>query len=173
MKKKKNGFILMETIVVISVLCVILVMLYGAYSNILIKVSERSLYDNAEYIYKTVIVRDYLEDIYIPEGYYTVICSNLIPNNDRCYTDNVDGDERATLFQFLEVEAVYLTYWDTTSINAKEFTNFEATTQNYIKSLDPPKSSISYRIIVMFKQENNETDQKKYEYATLGFGSRE
>ena len=44
----QKGFVLMETIVVIFVLCVILVMLYASYSNLLISVQNKSLYDNTE-----------------------------------------------------------------------------------------------------------------------------
>ena len=58
----QKAFVLMETIVVIFVLCVILVMLYASYSNLLISVQNKSLYDNTEYIYKTQLVREYLEE---------------------------------------------------------------------------------------------------------------
>jgi len=62
MAKKSKGFVLMEAIVVISVLCVILVILYGAYSKLLIDVKKKSLYDNTEYIYKTSVIRKYFEE---------------------------------------------------------------------------------------------------------------
>ena len=58
---KKNGFVLVETIVVILVLCVLLIMLYGGYMNVISAVQRKSYYDNTEYIYKTNLVKEYLE----------------------------------------------------------------------------------------------------------------
>lgn len=170
----KKGFILLETIVVIMVLCVILVMLYSSYSNLLVKVKKKSLYDNTEYIYKTNIVRKYLESE-IPESDYNsslyyVVCRNSVDNN-KCYSDNITGNYENDLFKFLKVEAVYIMLWDTNSINANDLTGFEATTQNYIKSLDPTNES-AFRIVVMYEEENNDTDIPIYEYASLRFGSR-
>ena len=58
---KNKGFVLVETIVVILVLCVLLIMLYGGYMNVISAVQRKSYYDNTEYIYKTNLVKEYLE----------------------------------------------------------------------------------------------------------------
>jgi len=49
---KKKGFVLMETIIVISVLCVILITLFVSFSTVLIAVEKRTVYDNTEYLIK-------------------------------------------------------------------------------------------------------------------------
>jgi len=69
----------------------------------------------------------------------------------------------------MKVRAIYITKWDTSSILDKpEIMNiFEATTQRYIKSLNPiKKEEDAYRIIVMFEEVDN-----KYQYASIEFSS--
>lgn len=172
---KKRGFVLMETIVVITVLCVILIALYGSYYKLLENVQSKSLYDNTEYIYKTVLVRDELEDtinsnLYSYSSYYTY-CRNQNASPKKCYDNNITGNFENELFKNLKVEAVYITVWDTTSISPESIKGFEPTTQNYIKTMDPSDES-GFRLIVMYESENNDTDNKVYEYASLMFGSR-
>ncbi len=65
---KKNGFVMIETIVVITILSVGLISLYASYSLILTKVKMKSNYDNIEYIYKAYFVGEYLKTITDP-GY--------------------------------------------------------------------------------------------------------
>lgn len=175
---KKKGFVLAETIIVITVLCVILVVLYGAYSKVLIDVNKKALYDNTEYLYKTNIIRKYLEKTLLPNDYentFTIICSNS--TTDKCY-DETPGDYRKELFKTLKVEAVYITSWNTKEISDVDLATFEATTQSYIKSLDYEKEDSAFRIVVMFKDENNNellddgTEKKVYQYASIRFGSR-
>ncbi len=172
--KKKRGFVLMETIVVISVLCVVLIVLYSAYSKLLVDVGKRSLYDKTEYIYKTNLVRDYLEDnlpedVYSASTYYTY-CRNRVAWN-RCHNGNMIGEYKNDFFKSLGVEAVYITLWNVARISDEDIVGFEATTQNYIKTMDPTDED-AFRIIVMFESENNDTDVPIYEYASLRFGSR-
>jgi len=178
-KINKKGFVLMETIVVITVLCVILVVLYASYFNLLISVKKKRLYDNTEYIYKTEVVREYLEKELEPESYnnstYMVYCRNANISSDstikKCYDKDISNNFENELFKTLGVEAIYITWWYTPSISPDALKSFEATTQNYIKSMDPTDES-GYRIIGMYKSENNETEIDTYEYASLRFGSR-
>lgn len=174
---KKRGFVLMETIVVITVLCVILVMIYASYSQLLTNVKKKSNYDNTEYIFKTNLVKNYLEKTLEPSKYnessYLIYCSKI--TDKKCYNESIINNFENDLYQTLGVEAIYITLWDVTKINAKELTSFEPTTQNYIKMMNPKvdeEDEGAYRIIVMFNNENNDTNLKIYEYATLRFGSR-
>lgn len=176
---RRKGFVLMETIIVITVLCVVLVTLYGAYSKLLIDVNKKSLYDKTEYIYKTNVVRDYLENLfkdgvldindYTSRTFYEH-CRNSLSAN-KCYDDDMSGNYENDFFKFLKVEAVYITLWNVGNISENDISGFEATTQNYIKKMDPTDEG-GFRIIVMFKSENNDTDNDVYEYATLRFGGR-
>ena len=98
----QKAFVLMETIVVIFVLCVILVMLYASYSNLLISVQNKSLYDNTEYIYKTQLVREYLEEKneeYIDE--VNIVCNNDDTSN-QCSDDLYEFKNSSNLYNAME-----------------------------------------------------------------------
>ena len=53
MRLNKKAFVLLETIVVITVLSVTLIVLYASYSKIISDSRKKMFYDNTEYIYKT------------------------------------------------------------------------------------------------------------------------
>lgn len=59
--RKSNGFVFMETIVVVSVLSVTLMSLFSTFSFLLRKARERETYDTTAYIYKTYMVISELE----------------------------------------------------------------------------------------------------------------
>lgn len=59
---KKNGFVFIETIVVISVLSITLLLLFSSYSFMLRKSRERDTFDNIELIYKTYYIKDILDN---------------------------------------------------------------------------------------------------------------
>ena len=168
--KKKCGFVLLETIVVITVLCVILIILYASYSNLLINVKKKSNFDNTEYIYKTSVVRKYLEpklnlESLFDDRTYSVYCSNTLEAHRDCIDSATDGYE---LFRFLKVNAIYITPWDANALGISNYVELEATTQSYIKSLDAEIfPNLVYRIIVMF-----DSDEGPFEYGSLRFGSR-
>ena len=169
----KRGFVLVETIIVITVLCFILIALYGAYSRVLVNVNKKSFYDNTEYIYKTNIIRDYLEENLSKSDYersFYKVCSNII-GSEKCYRNN-SSNYRDILFESLKVEAVYITEWNVAVLSKSDLANFEATTQNYIQTLDYEEEEAAFRIIVMYKDENNDSDRTIYQYASLRFGNR-
>lgn len=167
--KNKRGFVLAETIVVITVLCVILIVLYASYNSLLINVKKKSNYDNTEYLYKTSVIRKYLEprvniSTLFGDKTYGVYCSNTLEAYDDC-SSIVDGGD---LFKFLKVNAIYITQWDANLAGIANYMELEATTQGYIKYLDAEAMpNVVYRIIVMF-----EADNDQYEYGSLRFGSR-
>ena len=51
--REKNGFVMIETVVVITILTVGLISLYASYSLILSKAVTKNYYDNVEHIYKS------------------------------------------------------------------------------------------------------------------------
>lgn len=173
MKKNNKAFVLLETIVVITVLCVILIVLYASYSKILINVKNTSLYDNTEYICKTELIRDYIEHeehILNLVGSDSVItyCSNALSDSPNCNDSSLQGHE---LFEFMKVESIYFTLWNIKETH-EQVLMLEPTTQNYIKSLDAIDKGPIYRLIVMYKPENDELSND-YEYASLRLGSRD
>ena len=156
MIKNNKAFVLLETIVVITVLGTILIMLYSSFSTLTINVHKKDLFDNTEYIYKTEVIREYLENI--PEvvntlgsKYVNIYCSEFI-GDIKCNDTDLDGNK---LFNFLKVKAIYFTIWNIDPLN-NEVLVLEPTTQNYIKSLNAEDKGVAYRIIVMFQSENDE-----------------
>ena len=170
----KKGFVLMETIVVITVLCVVLVTLFGAYSKILIDVSNRSLYNNTEYVYKSSIIREYLESKlniveFMGTEYVSGYCSNQLSQYKNCDADDLEG---ADIFNFMGVRGIYFILWDKDATLSGRFSRLEPTTQKFISSIDVPIESEPVRMmIVMYASENNYI-ANEYEYAFLRFGSR-
>ena len=67
---KKNGFVFIETLVVVSVLSLTLLMLFGSYSYIIRKSRERNVFDTTEMIYKTYYTKQILEKEYGTLGTY-------------------------------------------------------------------------------------------------------
>ena len=164
---KKNGFVLVETIVVILVLCVLLIMLYGGYMNVISAVQRKSYYDNTEYIYKTNLVKEYLESSNFSgyEGAYVYMycqgSSDCLGKGDAYFKAMVSN---------MHINSIYITKWYTSDLSVNDLSSLEATTQNYIKKLDPTSDS-GYRIIVMFEDENNyNSNPTIYQYASLRFG---
>ncbi len=172
--KKNRGFVLMETIVVVTVLCVVLVILYGAYSKIFIEVNNKSLHDNTEYIYKSRVIREYLEekiDIvdFMGSDYVSGYCSDLLPQFKSCKDTSLDGND---LFNFMKIKGIYFILWDEKSLLTGRFNSLEPTTQQYMYKIDEEISDEPYRImVVMFESENGYVEGE-YEYAHLRFGSR-
>ena len=164
---KNKGFVLVETIVVILVLCVLLIMLYGGYMNVISAVQRKSYYDNTEYIYKTNLVKEYLESRNFSgyegaEAYmYCQGSSDCLGKGDAYFKSMVSN---------MHINSIYITKWDTSDLSVNDLSSLEATTQNYIKKLDPTSDS-GYRIIVMFEDENNyNSNPTIYQYASLRFG---
>ncbi|MDD2409226.1 MAG: prepilin-type N-terminal cleavage/methylation domain-containing protein [Bacilli bacterium] len=60
--KNTKGFVMIETIIVITILMVGLISLYSSYSVIISRLQVKNNYDNVEYIYKAYFVGDYLID---------------------------------------------------------------------------------------------------------------
>lgn len=163
----KKGFVLLETIIVISIICVILIGLYGGYSRIILNAKTKSTYDNTEYIYKTKLIADFLKEEIDISNYwdtnYYIYCSSKTVN-----CENITENETfKNLNKYLKVEAIYITVWNTNLLDSSDLLVFEPTTQKYIKQLDP-KTSNGYRIIAMFR---DRTDARRYQYASLRFAS--
>ena len=60
---KKNGFVLIETIVVIVVVSIALLTLFSSYYKILNTMNKESKYDNPEYLYMTYYIKNNQKNI--------------------------------------------------------------------------------------------------------------
>ncbi len=105
--RKSNGFVFMETIVVVSVLSITLMTLFSSFSFLIKKSRERETYDTTSYIYKTFLVVKELERQagtratmkdsivgYISQAGNKCICYNLTTGAEvNCSTVNPEANQ--------------------------------------------------------------------------------
>ena len=58
---KKNGFVFVETIIVVAVLATSLILMYISFNKIIINEKKRITYDDISYIYRTYYLEDFEE----------------------------------------------------------------------------------------------------------------
>lgn len=169
--RKKNGFVFMETIVVISVLSITLMLLFGSYSYILRKSRSKNTFDTTETVYKTYYVKQvidnykrehnrtgnsvevYANDHLAPSGEctkqtyssgYSFIC-DLSSDSYNGYLEQVK--------KAFEVDKIYLLNPKqiVNSVNENEWLNkFDATTIDYVRSISA--SFDKYILVVKYKK---------------------
>src|SRR5574344_362212 len=111
MKKLNNkGFVMIETIIVMSVLSIGLITLYSSYSLILTKTTTKSAYDNSEFIYKTYFIKKMLNELN-PSGinnqvYYDA--SNCWSNTNGSTCVPSVNNSYADVFKTFNVEKIYI-----------------------------------------------------------------
>lgn len=114
MKLNKKGFVLMETMIVITVLSVALIFLYTTYVKVLGNASKVSYYDNVEDMYSA----------YYASKLYGKINNNEISINSDIIT-NLDI-----------VNIIYLSKDDILGLNNTNVLNYDGSTINYIRSIE-------------------------------------
>lgn len=163
--RKKNGFVFMETIIVVSILSLTLVILFSSYSYILRKSRERNTFDTTEMIYKTYYIKNIIDTKWNTSSkagvlrfienylgtttgkfctktgsYASYICDlNKMPDNGELYQVKVA----------FEVDKIY--YLNpkeilTSSDKEKWLNYFDATTIDYINNLG---KGVDYNIMVV------------------------
>ena len=147
--RKQNGYVFMETIVVVSVLSLTLLVLFASYSYILRKSRQRNTFDTTEMIYKTFHVKDILDSMNtIPtqNGVVTYIQLNSdvckqMGSYDSYVCDISSSSYNGNLIQLkkaFEVEKFYYLNPDAvlSDPNKNEWLNlFDATTIDYINNI--------------------------------------
>lgn len=144
---KKNGFVFIETLVVVSVLSLTLLMLFGSYSYIIRKSRERNVFDTTEMIYKTYYTKQILEKEYGSLGTYMNTCNKPGTNVYEC---TISGNRLIQLKQSFEVEKIYFLTPSEVLTNTGVLVKLDATTIDYIKHLG--KYSNTRRMIVKYKK---------------------
>jgi len=107
--------------------------------------------------------------MYDASSFYTV-CRNS-QTSSKCHKGYATGVYQNDIFYFLGVESIYITVWNVANITPEHMLGFEATTQKYLTSIDSPNEQ-GFRIVVMYKNENDDSEALKYQYASLRFGNR-
>ena len=144
---KKNGFVFIETLVVVSVLSLTLLMLFGSYSYIIRKSRERNVFDTTEMIYKTYYTKQILEKEYGSLTTYMNTCNKPGTNVYEC---TISGNRLTQLKQAFEAEKIYFLTPSEILTNTGVLVKLDATTIDYIKYLG--KSSNTRRMIVKYKK---------------------
>lgn len=165
---KKKGFVFIETIVVVAVLTVSLIMTYSTYNSSIMKEKTRTFYDDPVYLYRTFYLTKFFREYSLD-----LIASNLSDNNyispfscqnDGIFVENPQYGKAMceTLWRTLNVEAVFLTYNDLSSLqdntnNPKKnsvLAQVDEDTANYLKTIGG-NEQVGYRIIVKYSHQKN------------------
>lgn len=169
--RKKNGFVFMETIVVISILSITLLILFSSYAYILRKSRERNTFNTTETIYKTYYVKQIIDSmkpsVYSGSGiqYYienhSTICKKMDSYNSYVCdlsSEAYNGD-LVQIKRAFEVEKFYLVnpYEVKHAANKNDWLNqFDATTIDYINDIgDGTNTKL---LIVKYKKLYGKTD---------------
>lgn len=181
MKKVKNGFMLVETLIVSTLVSTILVMLYVQFNNIIKNYYKNFDYNNVNSLYATNNIKKFiLQDndgdfysnlkIYLNQniesnsGSYLKIITNCDDNNNISYRTNL-CESFSTLTNFYGIKQIIFTT-EVTNFSDSEYKELNSPNfTNFIKNLGTNSSataseSNSYRIIVEF--ENNKFSTLKF-----------
>ena len=179
----KKGFVLLETIVIISVLCITLTMLYTGYSNVIRSVKTNFRHDSTEYLYKTAIIGNFMEEdideAWIKgENYYVYpfylkndINKNTFNTDENYIESRIENESKYNnIFNEMKVQAVYITVWNTKKklVDSNTRNNFPPTVLTYINSINAKSKEDSFRLIIMYDDENN-SNKKQYQVASIEF----
>ncbi|HOB26459.1 MAG TPA: hypothetical protein PKG93_04875 [Bacilli bacterium] len=146
--KKKNGFVFMETIVVVSILSLTLILLYSSYAHILGTSKERKTFDTTEGIYRTYYVKKALESFNptsstaLKDFFNTSYCKNLTSNGvtfgKSCDIGSTTTSQLQQIRDVFEVDKVYLIspYQILSGTNSTDMLmQLDATTIDYVRRL--------------------------------------
>lgn len=159
--KKKNGFVFMETIVVICALAITLSLLFASYSYILRKSRERNTFDTTEMIYKTYYVKSIIDGLSNSgvQNYIIDKCKKMGTYESYvCDLKNINsGNDLYQIKEAFEVEKFYLVNPHNVLSNKDWLWQFDATTIDYINKIG--QSTNDNLLIVKYKKTYNKQDE--------------
>lgn len=93
--RNTKGFVMIETIIVITILSIGLISLYSSYSVLLSRAKVKNTYDNVEYIYKTYFVGNYIKETVstIPSGFTKYVAGGSNPTGINYIMNNLSIDK--------------------------------------------------------------------------------
>lgn len=139
---KKNGFIFIETIVVLVVAMVAMLSIYSTYSVTTKNAEKKEKYDNINDVYKLNAVSVLFSDLETEESYVIVDSSNC-----STYMDSGCDD----VFDNLNIEQMILTGDDVGTILEDNPTDIPNEVKEYMQTLDKNKP-----MLIIYIEENNE-----------------
>ena len=174
MPKNKNGFVLLETIVVICILCVGILSLYKTYAGLVQKINSNDLNNNAENIFKAeYIAQKFFEGYSITNDtvYVEIDLTDLTDASNakmktctlddstkeiKCENAEFEDQGQINAYQVLEVSKLYYTKYQ---INALTDDSVTDSNQSILLTLDG--STIDYLRSIKNKAKS---DAEKIEY---------
>ena len=139
---KKNGFVFMETVVVVCVLSLTLLMLYGSYSHILRNSRQKKTFDTTDSIYTTYYVKKLIakhKSSASYESYFNTNCTRLTGTGGPVYVCDVEAKKTdpnwSQLRNVFEVDKIYYLRPSRLLGDSTLLLKLDATTIDYIRSL--------------------------------------
>jgi Tfp pilus assembly protein PilE len=131
---KKNGFVLLETVITICILSVVLLTMYASYAYVLRQSLSRNTYDLTDSIYEGYYITEIIKNNYDSlDNYFTTSCTNNNPG----YICNISESDSTlhVLRDVYEVDKIYYINPKTYYTNADLLNKLDATTIDYVKSI--------------------------------------
>ena len=184
----KKGFVLVETIVVITILATSLLLVYNSFNSVLVNEHRRMYYDDPLYLYRTYYILDLFQSNQVvsylernlaenAEGNYPLLLevscynSDLFPQSGKARS----FCEKLMATDYMDVERIYFTYQDVSKLTActnsssgceinSSLSGVSASAIDYLSSLGGDGMD-GYRIVIEYTRMIN--NKKQYFYASL------
>lgn len=127
--KNKNGFVFVETIIVLTVTMVSLILLYRSYVLVINRLQQKTYYDNINDVFRASVVKQLLESVSF-EGNYIV----LLPSAGNC--DAYMQTDCATVMAELDINKVFIVRSVTDLINEPTDTVVTNPLKRYLNTID-------------------------------------
>lgn len=142
--RKNKGFVMIETIVVITILSVGLISLYASYSLILTSTSRQSKHDSVSYVYKAYFVGKYLSD------------NNQLTFSGNFKNVSIVGVELTNITNNFNIEKIYLAKGSFNNITTSaNLLTLDGSSIAYIRTMNSYDES-KINVIVKFKENNTD-----------------
>ena len=165
--RKNNGFVFMETVVVVCVLSITLLILYASYAHILRTSREKKTFDTTDSIYTTY----YVKKIITQTGNVATFFSSSVPGANVCKSAcngnayicdmaklaNIPGNRYYQLYKVYDVDKLYYLSPNTILTNTKAvdwLMEFDATTIDYIQNLGKGTGLNNKKILIVKYKHN-------------------
>lgn len=185
----KKGFILVETIIVITILATSLLLIYSSFNSLLVNEKRRMYFDDPVYLYRTYYILDFFQTNNVFNYVDDVLGENVVSNENLLVEVSCNNAEifvpgsttkafceKLIATKYLEVEHIYFTHYDLGPLTectdeddetCQRHPSLRSLTPNavsYLRTLGSTPGD-GYRIVIEFVKE--EKLKKKYFYASL------
>lgn len=149
-----KGFVMIETIIVVTILSIGLISLYSSYNLILSKASTKSYYDNAEHVYKSYFVGKYLE-----ENNYLTFSGN--------FKEIPISADLTNIAEVFNIDKIYLAKGSYSIISNKTtLLQLDGSSIHYINNMDGYNED-KINVIVKYIEENDDEVLNYTYFATV------